>query len=148
MILGVIFSLLGVGLLIALMFQMAIFALPLFIAVAVGRFAYSTGSGVLGAIVVGLIAATVAFGVAQVVLATSRSTVLRGIVIIAFTGPASFAGYHVVLGLSHVGGAHGVWQPIFAGVGAIIIAGASLARLATPVVPVDRAQSRGMIEGV
>ncbi len=148
MILGIIFGLLGIGIMIAFMFQMAIFALPLFIAVAVGRFAYSTGSGVLGAIVVGLIAAAVAFGVAQLVLATTRSTALRAIIVIAFAGPAAFAGYHVVLGLSHIGGAHGLWQPIFAGVGAIAVAGASLARLATPLVPASRTPSRGMVEGV
>ena len=37
MILGVIFSLTGIGLLIALMFNMAIYALPLFAAVTAGR---------------------------------------------------------------------------------------------------------------
>ncbi len=78
------------------MFQMAIFALPLFMAVTAGRFAYETGAGVMGAIVVGLIAAVVAFGVAQLILATTRSTALR-----------------------------------------IIIAGAALARLATPIIPVQ-----------
>jgi len=41
-----------------------------------------------------------------------------------------------------------VWQPIFADIGAIIIAGVSLARVATPLVPLDRLPSRGMIEGV
>ncbi len=137
MVLGIIFSLVGIGILIAIMFQMAIFALPLFIAVTAGRFAYETRAGVMGAIVVGLITAVVAFGVAQLILATTRSTALRVIIAVAFAAPAAFAGYHVVLGLSHIGGAHGVWQPIFAGIGAIIIAGAALARLATPIIPVQ-----------
>jgi len=134
---GVIFSLVGIGILIAIMFQMAIFALPLFIAVTAGRSAYETGTGVMGAIIIGLIAAIVAFGVAQLILATTSSTALRIIIAAAFAAPAAFAGYHVVLGLSHIGGAHGAWQPIFAGVGAIIIAGAALARLATPIIPVQ-----------
>ncbi len=137
MVLGVIFSLVGIGILIAIMFQMAIFALPLFIAVTAGRSAYETGTGVMGAIIIGLIAAIVAFGVAQLILATTSSTALRIIIAAAFAAPAAFAGYHVVLGLSHIGGAHGAWQPIFAGVGAIIIAGAALARLATPIIPVQ-----------
>ena len=92
---------------------------------------------VAGAIIIGLIAAIVAFGVAQLILATTSSTALRIIIAAAFAAPAAFAGYHVVLGLSHIGGAHGAWQPIFAGVGAIIIAGAALARLATPIIPVQ-----------
>ena len=45
MVLGVIFSLTGICLLIALMFNMAIFALPFFSGVAVGRFAYDSGAG-------------------------------------------------------------------------------------------------------
>ncbi len=147
MALGIIFSLLGIGILIAIMFQMAIFALPLFIAVTAGRFAYETGAGVVSAFVVGLIAAAVAFSIAQIVLATTRSTAVRLIIAFAFAAPAAFAGYHVVLGLSHIGGAHGLWQPIFAGTGAVVIAGASLARLATPLVPVEPAHFRGMVQG-
>ncbi len=137
MVLGVIFSLVGIGVLIAIVFQMAIFALPLFIAVTAGRFAYETGAGAIGAIIVGLIAAVVTFGIAQLVLATTYSTALRVIIAFAFAAPAAFAGYHVVLGLSHIGGAHGLWQPIFAGIGAVIIAGAALARLATPIIPLQ-----------
>ncbi len=137
MVLGIIFSLLGIGLLIALMFQMAIFALPLFIGVTAGRFAFQTGAGVVGAIAVGLVAAVAAFGIARLVLAVSRSTALRLAIAAAFAAPAAFAGYHVVLGLSRIGGAHGLWQPIFAGIGAVIIAGAALAQLATPIIPVQ-----------
>lgn len=135
MMLGVIFSLIGIGLLIALMFNMAIFALPLFAAVAAGRFAYETGAGVLGATVVGFVAGAAALGVTQVVLVMTRSTLVRLAVALAFTAPAALAGYHLVLGLSQIGGAHGVWQQIFAAVGAIAIGIAALMRLATPIIP-------------
>ena len=135
MIFGVIFSLTGIGLLIALMFNMAIFALPLFSGVAAGRLAYDTGAGWLGAILVGLIAAVLTLGIGQLILAVTKSNLLRLAIAVAFAAPAAFAGYHVVLGLSRIGGAHGVWQPIFAGIGAVIIAGAALARLATPIIP-------------
>ncbi len=64
MVLGIIFGLVGIGLMIAFMFQMTIFALPLLIAVTAGRSAYQTGAGVPGAIIIGLIAAFGAFGVA------------------------------------------------------------------------------------
>ena len=133
MILGVTFSLLGIGILIVLMFNMAIFALPLFVGVTAGRLAYETGAGVIGAIAVGSLAAAAAFGLGQLVLATSRSTLVSLAVAVLFAAPAAFAGYHIVLGLSRIAGAHGLWQPIFAGIGAVIIAGAALMRLAAPV---------------
>ena len=135
MVLGVIFSLTGICLLIALMFNMAIYALPLFSGVAAGRFAYDTGAGWLGAILLGLLAAVLTLGVGQLILAVTKSNTLRLVIAVAFAAPAAFAGYHVVLGLSRIGGAHGAWQPIFAGIGAVIIAGAALARLATPIIP-------------
>ena len=137
MVLGVIVSLLGIGMLVVLMFQMATFALPLFVGVTAGRFAFGTGAGVLGAVVVGAIAAAAALGVAQVVLVMTRSTALRVLVALTFAAPAAVAGYNVVLGLSRIGGAQGIWQPIFAGVGAVIVAGASLARLSAPLIPIQ-----------
>ena len=135
MVLGIIFSLLGIGALVALMFNMAILALPLFAAVAAGRFAYDTGAGVLGGIAVGFVAGAAALGMGQAILLMTRSTHVRLAVALAFTAPAAFAGYYLVLGLSHIGGAHGPWQQIFAGIGAIAIGAAALARLATPVIP-------------
>jgi hypothetical protein len=135
MVLGIIFSLLGIGALVALMFNMAILALPLFAAVAAGRFAYDTGAGALGAVAVGFVAGAAALGLGQAVLLMTHSTAVRLVVAFAFTAPAAFAGYHLVLGLSHIGGAHGLWQQIFAGVGSVAIGMAELMRLATPLAP-------------
>ena len=135
MILCVIFSLTGIGLLIALMFNMAIFALPLFAGVKAGRFAFDTGAGWLGAPLVGLVAAALTLGVAQLVLAVSRSTAIQLAIAVLFAAPAAVAAYHVVLGLSRIGGAHGPWQPVFASIGALFVAGAALTRLATPMLP-------------
>ena len=135
MVLGVVFSLLVIGMLVALMFNMAILALPLFVAVAAGRFAYDTGAGALGAFAVGLVAGAAALGLGQLVLVMTRSTIIRLAVALAFTAPAAFAGYHLVFGLSHIGGAHGVWQQIFAAIGSVAIGVAALMRLATPIIP-------------
>ena len=135
MILGVIISLTGVCLLIALMFQMAVFALPLFAGVSAGRLAYDAGAGWLGAVLVGLIAAVLTLGFGQLILAVSKSNVLRLTIAVAFAAPAAFAGYHVVLGLSRIGGAHGLWQTVFAAIGAVIVAGAAVTRLVTPIIP-------------
>ena len=140
MILGVVISLTGICLLIALMFQMAVFALPLFAGVSAGRLAYETGAGWLGAILVGLLGALATLGIGQVVLTITKSTILRLAVMVVFAAPAAFAGYHVVLGLTRIGGAHGAWQVVFAALGALAIAGAALARLSTPLIPLDQPQ--------
>lgn len=134
MVLGIIFSLLGIGALVALMFNMAILALPLFASVAAGRFAYNTGAGALGAVAVGFVAGAAVLGLGQALLLMTRSTAVRLVVAFAFTAPAAFAGYHLVLGLSHIGGAHGLWQQIFAGVGSVAIGMAALMRLTTPII--------------
>ena len=135
MVLGVIASLLGMGMLVTLMFNLAILALPFFAAVTAGRFAYGTGAGVLGAIAVGLVAGAAALAAGQAILLLTRSTFVRLVVAFAFTAPAAIAGYRLVLGLSHVGGAHGVWQQVFAAIGSVAIGMAALMRLATPMVP-------------
>ncbi|MBV9840637.1 MAG: hypothetical protein JOY99_03715 [Sphingomonadaceae bacterium] len=140
MILGVIISLTGVFLLVALMFQMAVFALPLFAGVSAGRLAYDSGAGWLGAILIGLLGALFTLGIGQLVLALTKSTALRLAVMLVFAAPAAFAGYHVVLGLTRIGGAHGAWQVAFASIGAVAIAAAALARLATPLIPLDQPQ--------
>ena len=134
MVFGVVFSLLGIGMLVALMFNMAILALPLFVGVAAGRFAYDTGAGALGAIVVGFAAGAAALGVGQFMLVMTRSSIVRLAIALTFTAPAAFAGYHLVLGLSHIGGAHEVWQQVFASIGAVSIGVAATMRLATPII--------------
>jgi hypothetical protein len=135
MILGILFSLVGIGLLVGLIFNVAILALPFFIALSAGRLAFASGGGILGAIAIALLAGVATLALGQVILALSRSTSLRLAVALVFVGPAAYAGYHVVLGLSRIGGVHGVWQPVLAGVGAIAVGAAALARLLTPLVP-------------
>ena len=136
MILGVIVSLTGIGLLVALIFQMAVYALPLFAGVTAGRLAFGAGAGWLSAILVGLLAALLTLGVGQLMLSLTKSTVRRLLVMAVFAAPAAVAGYHVVLGLTHIGGAHGAWQVVFASIGSVCVAGAALTRLAMPMLPV------------
>ena len=138
MILGVLFSLTGICFLIALMLNMAIYALPLFAGVTADRYAYDAGAGWFGAILIGFVAAVTLLGIGQLTLALTKSNLLRLVTAVAFAAPAAFAGYHVVLGLSRIGGAHGFWQLGFAGVGGLTIACAALMRLATPIVPLGQ----------
>ena len=75
------------------MFNMAIYALPLFAAVSAGRLAFAGGAGWLGAIILGLIAGGVTLGVGQLVLASTRSSLVRLAIALVFAVPAAFAGH-------------------------------------------------------
>src|SRR5882672_8983802 len=61
-----------VGILCVVAYTLTTYALPLMLGFAVARFAYHTGSGLIGAIFIGLIAAAAAFGVFAVLFATPR----------------------------------------------------------------------------
>ena len=62
-----------VGILCVVAYTLATYALPLMLGFAVARFAYHTGSGLIGASFIGLIAAAAAFAVFAVLFATLRS---------------------------------------------------------------------------
>ena len=135
MVLGVVFSLLGIGMLVALMFNMAILALPLFVAVAAGRFAYDTGAGALGAIAVGLVAGAAALGVGQAVLILTRSTPSDLPSRLPSRRPRPSPAT-ISCSVCRTSAAHmELWQQIFAAIGSVAIGVAALMRLATPIIP-------------
>ncbi len=133
MIFGVLFSLAGIGLFVLATINLAVFALPAFVGAEAGILAYRVGAGLPGALVVGLMAAVATFIIARIAFASSRDRALRLGVAALFTAPAAIAGYHLILGLSRIGGAHGAWQAIFATLGALAIGGAAFTRLVAPV---------------
>ena len=55
--LGILLSFAAIGFLCWLLFTLAVYALPFFAGVSLGMWAYGTGAGWLGAIIVGLVAA-------------------------------------------------------------------------------------------
>ena len=81
-------------------------------------------------------AAFLTLAAGQLLLSLTKSNAIRLVVMAIFAAPAAVGGYHVVLGLTHIGGAHGAWQVVFASIGALFVAGAALTRLATPLLPV------------
>ena len=54
---GILFSVVAIGFLCWLLFTLAVFALPAFAGVAAGMWAYHTGAGWIGGIIVGFLAA-------------------------------------------------------------------------------------------
>jgi hypothetical protein len=127
--LGLLLNIAGVGLFCWLIFSLAVYALPFFIGLYVFMLALHSGAGVLGAPLVGIVAAGVTLAIGQTAFAMTRSTIVRAIIAALFAVPATVAGYQVVFAMSQVGVPSLVWREVFACLGAIVIGGAAWTRL-------------------
>ncbi len=140
---GLLLNTVGIGLFCWLIFTLAVYALPFFVAINAGIWAFHSGAGVLGTPLVAVAAGGMSLAIAQIAFAMTRSPILRAIIAAVFALPATFAGYHVVLAMAQVGVPSLVWREVFACVGAVFIGGTAWTRLAVfteprPVEP-DRA---------
>jgi len=140
---GLLLNTVGIGLFCWLIFTLALYALPFFVAINAGIWAFHSGAGVLGTPLVAVAAGGMSLAIAQIAFAMTRSPILRAIIAAVFALPATFAGYHVVLAMAQVGVPSLVWREVFACVGAVFIGGTAWTRLAVyretrPVEP-DRA---------
>jgi len=129
--LGIPLGLAAIALFCWLLFTLAVFALPLFAAISAGTWAYHAGGGWLGAIVVGLIAGCVTFGIGQVLFVIVRPMWARLLIALAFVAPAVFAGYHATHGIAQLGMPSETWQIVFSIIGAIAIGITTLLRVAS-----------------
>ena len=131
MFLSALLSVVGLGFLCWLLFSLAVYALPFFVAVTVGYYAFENGAGPIGAIAVALFAGAVALILGQVAFATIRSPTIRLAIGALYALPAGLAGFHAVMGLSETGGAGETWTLIFASIGAIIVGATAWVRIAS-----------------
>ncbi|HEX8418489.1 MAG TPA: hypothetical protein VF638_00590 [Sphingomonas sp.] len=132
--LGII-SIAAIGFFCWLVFTLAVFALPFFVGVTVGLWAYHTGAGWLGSIVVGIGAAASTLVIGQTLFAVVRSLWLRAAIALVFVVPAAVAGYHATHGIVKLTMPSETWQAIFSVIGAIAVGIAALLRMvgmATP----------------
>lgn len=104
-----------------LLFTLAVFALPACVGYIVGVWAFHTGAGVLGGIIVGLVVAAATFGIGQLLLIFTPWTWARLLVIAIFTTPAVVAGYNATHGITLMAMSSPVWQMIFSVIGAIAV---------------------------
>ena len=128
--LGILLGLAAIVLFCWLLFTLAVFALPVFAAVSAGTWAYQTGAGWLGAIVVGLIAGGTTLGIGQVLFAIVRPMWTRLLIALAFVVPAVIAGYHATYGIVKLAMPSETWQIGFSIIGAIAIGITTLLRVA------------------
>jgi len=112
-----------------LLFTLAVFALPTVAGVYAGIWAFHTGAGVLGAIVVGLMATAVTFGIGQLLLIFVPWTWTKLLIVAAYTAPAVVAGYGATHGITLMAMSSPVWQTIFSVVGAIAVGITALLRI-------------------
>lgn len=122
-----------VALLCVLAYNLAVYALPFFIGLAAAQFAYQTGSGLIGAGLVGLFSAGLAFGILTGLFETIRSPVIRLIVALIFATPAAVAGYALVYGVTKEAVPSDIWRQIFCIVGGGFVGIAAVIRLASGV---------------
>ena len=127
--LGLLLNTIGIGLLCSLIFTLAVYALPFFVAINAGMLALHTGAGVLGALIVAAAAGGMTLAIAQIAFAMTGSMILRAVIAAVFALPATFAGYHVVLAMAQIGMPSLAWQEVFACLGAVSIGGTAWTRL-------------------
>jgi hypothetical protein len=118
--LGLLLNTVGIGLFCWLIFTLAVYALPFFVAINAGIWAFHSGAGVLGTQLVAVAAGGMSLAIAQIAFAMTRSLILRAIIAAVFALPATFAGYHVVLAMAQIGVPSLVWREVFACVGAVL----------------------------
>ena len=138
--LGILLGLAAIALLCWLLFTLAVFALPFFAAVSACTWAYHTGAGWLGAIVVGLIAGGTTLGIGQVLLVIVRPMWARLLFALAFVIPAVIVGYHATHGIAKLAMPSETWQIVFSIIGAIAIGVTTLLRVAASASSWDLAQ--------
>jgi len=122
LIIGIVLAFVALAYLCWLLFALAVYALPLFAGLSAGLAAYHSGSGPIGAIIVGVSTGAVTLLLGQVAFAKVRSPLIRTGVALFFAAPPSLAGYHVALGLAFVAIPGEGWRDAMAVVGAIIAA--------------------------
>jgi len=140
MFLSAILSVLGLGFMVYVLFALAVYALPFFVAVTVGMHVYDSEAGLLAAFAAAFVSGAVTLLAGQIAFATIRSVPVRLAIGALYSAPAGIAGYHAIKGLSEIGGAGEMWTLVFAWLGAVIVGGTAWARIASLAGPDENAQ--------
>jgi len=103
------------------LFNLAVYALPFFVAVSAGMLAYQTGAGAAGAIIVSLFAGAAALVLGQKLFAVVHSPALRAVVAALYAAPAAVAGYHAAHGIAAMGSPSASWHELLSVAGGVVI---------------------------
>jgi len=130
LIVGILLNIIGLGVFCWVLFTLAIYALPFFIGMTAGMYAYQAGTGPFGMIVLGLVAGTISLSVGQLVFSFVRTPIPRVAIALMFAVPAALAGYHASYGLAGLTMTSDIWRQVFAVIGAIAVGATAWMRLA------------------
>ncbi|OJW29948.1 MAG: hypothetical protein BGO51_18850 [Rhodospirillales bacterium 69-11] len=141
MVFGLLMSVLGISALCVLLYNAAVYALPVGLGIWACYELMQWGAGPVAAVVCGFAVGGIVFGIGHTVLASSHGPV-RVAVVAAFVVPTTLAGYGAALDLFAMGVTSSFWQHVFAIFGATAVGGTTFARLGAPnefgVVPQSR----------
>ncbi|MEH3099693.1 hypothetical protein [Sphingomonas adhaesiva] len=132
MIVSLLLTLLGLGILARLVTQLAIHALPAAAGLWFGLAAYHAGAGVIASLAVGVIVGAIVFAVGATIAGTARSRSLTIGVGVIFASPAALAGYHLAYRLSGIGAPAEGWREVIAMVGAVMLGIAAWRSISAP----------------
>ncbi|MBS7706716.1 hypothetical protein [Chelatococcus asaccharovorans] len=124
-----------IAMLCVLAYTLAVYALPFMLGLTAAQFAYQTGSGLIGAGLVGLIAAGAAFSILAFLFHARRPPILRLIAALAFAAPAAVAGYALVHGVTKVSVPSEIWRQIFCLIGGGFVGVSAVMRLGISPMP-------------
>lgn len=127
--LGILLSIAAICFFCWLLFTLAVFALPFFAGITAGAWAYDTGAGWLGAILIGVVAAGLTLGIGRVLLGIVRPLWARMLIALAFVAPAAIAGYHATHGIVKHTMPSETWQLVLSVIGAIAVGITAFARV-------------------
>lgn len=119
----------AIGLFCWLLFTLAVFALPTVAGVYAGIWAFHTGAGGLGAILVGLAVAGATFGIGQLLLVVVPWTWAKLLIVATYTAPAVVAGYAATHGITLALMSSPTWQIVFSVIGAVAVGITALLRI-------------------
>ena len=125
MLIGIALIIVAIALCCALLFRLAIYALPLFVAFAAASATYHSGYGIIAALVAAMLAAIATIAIAQIALGLVKSDLARAAIGLVFALPAALAGYHAVHGIAAATMPASSWQVAISLIGGAVIAAAS-----------------------
>jgi hypothetical protein len=138
LIVGIILHVVGLGVICWALFTLAVHALPFFVGMIAGLYAYQNGIDPFGAIVVGFAAGGFTLLVGQYAFSVARSPVIRIVIGLLFALPAARAGYDATVGLAYIGVTSGWWREALGIFGAIAVGCTAWARVSMQTDPARR----------
>lgn len=144
---GIVLNLAGLGVFCWLLFTLAVYAVPFFVGSTPGLYAYQTGAGALGAVMLALLAGGATLATAQIAFTHVRAPLLRLVVALLFAAPAAFAGFCAARGLSALTMPSEAWRTIFGVVGGIVVGATAWLRLADAHLMAKHRERIGMLTG-